>query len=307
MNISREIKTAILVIGSILLFLLGFSYLKGKNLFSTDHKFYTEFSYNALSVSAPVTIRGNKVGKVEEITYDFETGKTKVCFSVDKNFMFSKNSTIRLYEMGIMGGNAITIIPASDIEYAQDGDFIKSEVEEGLVKSLTSKFSGLSTDLDATLKKADVFLTNLNDIIEDESEKGLKSAIAQLNATIKTFNTTATSLNTIVNNDASKLNVMLTEFSETATAFKRISDTLENANIGNTVANLNKTLSSLNTVLVAVDSKEGSIGKLLHDDKLYNNLEAASKELSELLRDIKLHPKRYTRVFSKKEIPFKGE
>lgn len=304
MKISKEIKTAILVLGSIALFIFGFSYLKGKDLFSNDNVFYTEFNYNALSPSAPVTIRGNKVGKVEAITYDYETGKTRVSFSVDEHFKFSKNSTIRLYELGIMGGNAITIIPANDKEYAQPNDVLKSEVEHGLVTSLTKNFSGLSTGLDATLKKADTLLIGLNNLVEDDSEKGLKNAIAELNATMKSFKNLSYSLNKMMTDDASKLNSMLTSFSQTAESFKKLGDTLDKANLGETVAGLDKTLNNLNSVLSSIEAGEGTMGKLMKDEKLYNNFEAAAKELEELLQDIKLHPKRYFRVLSKKEIPY---
>lgn len=304
MKISKEIKTAILVLGSIALFVFGFSYLKGKDLFSKDNIFYTEFDYNALAPSAPVTIKGNKVGKVETITYDFETGKTRVAFSIDPRFKFSKNSTIRLYELGIMGGNAITIIPAKDTEYAQNNDFIKSEVEHGLVKSLTSNFSDLSSGLDVTLKKADTLLSGLNELVRDDSDKSLKNAIAELNTTVKSFKNLSSSLNKILTDDSSKLNGMLTKFTETADSFKKLGDTLDKANLGETVAGLDKTLNKLNGVLSSIEAGEGTMGKLMKDDKMYDNFEAAAKELEELLQDIKLHPKRYFRVLSKKEIPY---
>ena len=304
MKISKEIKTAILVLGSIALFIFGFSYLKGKDLFSNDNVFYTEFNYNALAPSAPVTVKGNRVGKVEAITYDFGTGKTRVSFSVDSRFKFSKNSTIRLYELGIMGGNAITIIPADDTDYAQKNDFLKSEVEHGLVTSLTKNFSGLSTGLDATLKTADTLLLNLNTLVEDDSEKGLKNAVSELNKTLKSFRGLSYSIYNLIEKDNSKLNILLSDFSQTAKSFKKLGDTLEKANLGETVAGLDKTLNNLNGVLSSIESGEGTMGKLMKDEKLYNNFEAAAKELEELLQDIKLHPKRYFRILSKKEIPY---
>lgn len=304
MKISREIKTAILVIGAIVLFLFGFSFLKGQDLFSTTNVFYTEFDYNALTQSAPVTLKGNKVGKVEAITYDFETGKTRVSFSVDNRFQFSKNSTIRLYELGIMGGNAITIIPAKDADFAVNQDFLNSEVEQGLVKSLTNNFSGLSSGLDVTLKKADTLLTGLNVLVNDKSEDGLKNAITELNKTLQSYNNLSVSLKSLIEKDNSKLNILLSDFSATALSVKGLTDSLQNANLGKTVANLDETLQSLNLLLSGIEEGKGTVGKLINDDKLYNNFEAASKELEELLQDIKLHPKRYFRVLSKKEIPY---
>jgi phospholipid/cholesterol/gamma-HCH transport system substrate-binding protein len=305
LKLSREIKTAILVIGAIALFLFGFSFLKGKDLFSTDNVYYTEFDYNALNPSAPVTLKGNKVGKVEEITYDFDTGKTRVSFSVDNRFKFSKNSVIRMYELGLMGGNAITIISTNDTDYASNKDFLKSEVEEGLVKSLTSNFSGLSTGLDVTLKKADTLLTGLNSFVNDDSDKGLKNAILELNKTLKSYGDLSKNITSLIKKEDSKLNTLLSSFNTTAISLKGLTDSLQQANLGKTVTNLDTTLEKLNIMLSGIEAGNGTIGKLMKDEKLYNNFEAASKELEELLQDIKLHPKRYFRILSKKEIPYK--
>ncbi len=304
MKVTREIKTAIFVISAIALFLFGFSFLKSKDLFSNTNTYYTEFDYNALTISAPVTLKGNKVGKIEAIEYDFDTGKTKVSFSVDKRFKFSKNSIIRMYEPGLMGGNAITIITANDTDFAKDKDFLKSDVEEGLVQSLTNNFSGLSSGLDNTFKKADTLLTGLNKLILDDSEKGVKTAILELNKTLKSYRGLSVGLNDLIVKENSKLNILMENFSSTASSLKGLTDSLQQANLGSTVKNLDLTLNKLNTLLSGIENGNGTIGKLMKDEQLYNNFEAASKQLEELLEDIKLHPKRYFRILSKKEIPY---
>ncbi|MBT8375461.1 MAG: MCE family protein, partial [Bacteroidia bacterium] len=119
MKISREVKTAVLVISGIFLFIYLYTYLKGEDLFSKTETYYTEFDYNALSMSSPVTIKGNSVGKINDITYDFETGKTVVSFTVNPKLKFSKNSIVRLYETGLMGGYGLAIVNANDVETAQ--------------------------------------------------------------------------------------------------------------------------------------------------------------------------------------------
>ena len=198
MKISREVKTGVLVLLGIILFVLGFNYLKGQNLFATDEVYYTEFNYNALSKSSPVTVRGNAVGKVQDIFYDFETGKTRIAFTVDEKLKFSKNSKIRLYETGLMGGNAIAIIIKNDGEQAKPGDVLKSEVEEGLIRSLSKNFSGLSVDLNTTLKSTDTLLTNLNKIVSDDSDAGLKQTISELNTALTAYKNLAYSIDNVV-------------------------------------------------------------------------------------------------------------
>ncbi len=307
MKISREVKTAVLVISGIVLFIYLYNYLKGENLFDSNVTYYTRFDYNALDTSSPVTIKGNTVGKINTITYDFETGKTLVEISVDKALRFSKNSKIRLYEQGLMGGNALSIIPATDGEIAQKGDYLESEVEPGLIKSLSSNFSGLSTGLDSTLKSADTLLISLNKVVGDESDQGLKAVIAELNETLKGYKTLSYSVNGMLTKNEENISTILENFKIVSQDLTQLSAELKESNLTDAVSKLDNTLTSVNALLAGLENGEGSMGKLFKDEALYNNLKGVSKEMEELLRDIKLHPKRYFRILSKKEIPYKEE
>jgi phospholipid/cholesterol/gamma-HCH transport system substrate-binding protein len=304
LKISREIKAAVLVLSGILLMIFLITYLKGDNIFSSDNTYYTEFDYNALTKASPVTVKGNDVGKIQEIIYDFETGKTRVSFTIDDKLQFSKQTKVRLYATGLMGGNALAIIVSNDGEKAKPGDFIASEVEEDLVTNLTNSFSGVSENLDSTLSSADSLLINLNSLVLDESDDGIKSAIAELNATMKSFKSVAYSINTLVGENDAKLASVLTNFDSLTKDLSVITSNLKTVEFTAIAAKLDNTLASVNTVMTSVNNGEGSLGKLLKEDDLYNNLEAASKEMEELIRDIKLHPARYRRILSKKEIPY---
>tara|TARA_R110000868_G_scaffold56488_3_gene174785 strand:- start:28278 stop:29210 length:933 start_codon:yes stop_codon:yes gene_type:complete len=304
LKITKEVKTAILVILGIVLFIFGYNYLKGQNLFETKNVYYTIFDYNALSPSSVVTVKGNTVGKIQDIIYDYKTGKTRVAFSVNKQLKFSINSTVKLYETGLMGGNALAIILSQDGEPAKPGDVLKSQVEVGLITSLSKNFSGLSTDLNATLKSTDTLLTNLNQIVIDESDKGLKKTIAELNQTLAAYKNLAHTINGTVSDNDKNINIILENFKNTSNDLAKLTAELREANVGTTVTALNTTLTNVNALLASINNGEGSMGKLLKDEELYNNLKGASKEMEELLRDIKLHPKRYFRVLSKKEIPY---
>jgi len=304
LKISKEVKTAVLVILGIVFLIFGINYLKGKNLLDASNTYYTEFEYNALTESSPVTIKGNNVGKIKKIKYDFETGKTRVSFTVDESLKFSKNSKIRLYEMGLMGGNAMAIIPADDGVFAEDGDVILSEVEKGLLDGLAGNFTDLSSGLDTTLKSADSLLIGLNALVEDDSDQGLKSAIAELNSTLKSFKTLSYSFTSLVAKNEEGLSNVIKNFDSISEDLANLSEDLKKAELSKTINDLDEALINFNSLLTDLDNGEGTVGKLLKDDSLYNNLEGASKELEELLQDIKLHPKRYFRILSKKEIPY---
>ena len=296
MKITKEVKTAILVILGIAFLIFGINYLKGRNLLDASNTYYTIFEYNALTESSPVTIKGNNVGKIKNIKYDFETGKTRVSFTVDKGLKFSKNSIIRLYEMGLMGGNAMAIIPAEDGVFAEDGDVIKSEVEKGLLDGLAGNFSNLSSGLDTTLKSADSLLIGLNSLVEDDSDKGLKSAIAELNATIKSFKNLSYSFNSLISKNEEGLTSVISNFDSISQDLASLSEDLKKAEISKTINDLDQTLLSVNGLISDLENGEGTLGLLLKDEKLYNNLEVATYQLKELLQDFKLNPKRYVQV-----------
>jgi phospholipid/cholesterol/gamma-HCH transport system substrate-binding protein len=304
LKISKEVKTGILVILGIILFIFGFSYLKGQNLLESSDTYYTEFNYNALSTSSPVTVKGNNVGKITDISYNFKTGKTRVAFFVNDQLKFSKNSIVRMYETGLMGGNGLAIIISNEGEQAKPGDVLQSEVEVGLVSSLSKNFSGLSNNLDSTLKSTDTLMLSLNKLVTDDSADGLQSTIAELNATLKSFKNTSNSVNGLINENDEKIAEILEKFKASSENLASLTTELKDANISTTVESLNKTLANFNNLLTTIDKGEGTLGKLLKEEGLYNNLEAASKEMEALIRDIKLHPARYRRILSKKEIPY---
>lgn len=309
MKISREVKTAILVISGILLMVFTFNYLKGINILQKHNRYQTQFDYNALNSSSLVTIKGNQIGKIEDITYDDNTGKTIVTIVVTENVKFSTNSKIRMYETGLMGGNALAIIPLPGPELAKNGDFLESEVEQGLITSLTKNFSGISSNLGETLKAADSLMNNFNRLIINENEDGIKAAIAELNHTIISFRTMANAMGALVVKNDAALTSAIRNFDTLSGNLAEITTEFKQVEISKTFAELDNTLQEVNSLLASVKDGKGTMGKLLNDDKLYTNLEGASLQLEQLLQDFKLNPKRYVHfsVFGKKANRFDAE
>ena len=307
MKISREVKTAVLVISGLVMFVFLFNYLKGNNLLDSSRSFYVVYdNVEGLASSTPVTINGLSVGKVQEISFNNDgSGSLLVKLLVDSDFEFSKNSKAELYEAGLIGGKAIAIIPAFDnAENAKKGDYLEGGVKAGLSELVNQRLTPLQEKIETMMVSADSLLNNLNDVFDSQTKANLKNSIAGLNTTITSFGETSKSLNNLVENNQEQIKSALTNVETITSNLTKVTDSLANANLGNTIKDLQSTINNFNSVLASIDEGKGSIGKLFKDEGLYNNLKGATKEMEELLRDIKLHPKRYFRILSKKEIPY---
>ncbi|ESU25565.1 hypothetical protein FSS13T_18020 [Flavobacterium saliperosum S13] len=308
LKITREVKTAILVIGSILLFFWGYSFLKGKNLFDTTRKFYVVYdNVEGLAPSAAVTINGLTVGKVNTITIQEKTGKLLVEIQMDNEVPVAKSSTASIYEPGFIGGKQIAINPNfEDTNYAKSGDYLQPKVILGLTASLEKNLAPIQEKLDKVLANADALLVNLNDVLDANTKSNLKKTIAELNTTMTNFSSVSGNLDKVVADNKEKLGSVVTNLDKTTGNFAKISEDLEKAKLGATVENLEKTLVSVNKMMADMESGKGTMGKLMKDEAMYNNLTKASKEIELLLQDLRLHPTRYVNVslFGKKEKPY---
>lgn len=310
MKITKEVKTGVLAILGIILFIFGFNYLKGENLLSSSRVFYTEYeNVEGLVVSTPVTISGLPVGKVLDITFKEDgSGKLVVKLLVDSDFKFSKNSRAELYETGLIGGKAIAIMPAFDgAETAEYGAYLSGGKKAGLTDLVNQRLTPLQEKIESMMVSADALLNNLNEVFDKDTKANLKMSIAELSTTMASFKETSNSLNQMIQSNQTHIDSVLTNVDHITGNLADITKTISQSNLNETITSLETTLKSFNTMLTAMNNGEGTMGKLLKDDELYNNLTGATSELEALLKDIKLHPKRYTRVLSKKEIPYQGE
>lgn len=308
MKITREIKTAILVIASILLFIWGYSFLKGRDLFTNYKTFYVEYeSVEGLAASAPVTLNGLVVGKVNSITINENTGILLVELQLKTDFPISKTSTASIYEPGFIGGKQIAINPNfKDKTLAVDGQKLLGTTKLGLTDKVGDKLAPLQEKLEKVMANTDKLLSGINNVLDKNGQENLKVSLAELSKTIAQFHKTTISINALLDDNKVQIKGTLTNFNKLSGDFSKISDSLSKADLGKAVKNLNKTLARVDGIMTGLESGKGSMGKLLNDEAFYKNIEATTKELELLLQDIRLSPTRYVNVslFGKKNKPY---
>nr|WP_315152075.1 MlaD family protein [uncultured Flavobacterium sp.] len=307
MKITREIKTAILVITSILLFIWGYSYLKGKDLFDSYKFFYAEYeNVEGLTPSAPITINGLVIGKVKSITLT-EKGTLLVEMQIDTDFPISKSSTAAIYDASLIGGKQLAIRPNyADKNIAESGDYLKAVVQPGLMDSLGDKVSPAMAKVEKLMTSADQLVVSFNEVLDAKAKADLKKSLAELSATMEQFHKVAANANVILEENKGQLKGAVSNFNKVSDNFVKISDSLNKADLGLAVRNLNATLAKVDGIMKGIEAGNGTMGKLIKDDALYNNLAKTSRELELLLQDVRLNPTRYVNVsvFGKKNKPY---
>ena len=305
MKITNEFKVGLLGITAVLLVIFGYNYLKGENLFEQSRTFYVVYDdVEGLSQSSEITINGLRIGTVSNIRFLNESGKIVVTLSINNDFNFSKNSIAKIYGGDFIGGKSMAIVPDYNIqEMAKSGDTLPGQVDDGLMELVNDKLAPLQQKMENTLVDLDTLLTSINKIFDAETRTSLKNSVTHLDEALVSFKNTSEEANLLLKNNKTNFSETLSNFNKASENLVNISDTLANANISESIANLSETLENLNGLAEGLQNGEGNMGKLLKDEKLYNNLEASTKQLEELLEDMKLNPKRYVHfsIFGKKD------
>ena len=307
MKITKELKTAILVITSILLFIWGYNFLKGRDLFNNYKTFYVQYTnVEGLAPSALVTINGLTIGKVKTITIG-DKGTLLVELQINTDFPISKSSTASIYDASLIGGKQIAIHPNYvDKNIAESGDYLLGNIEASLMASLGDKATPVMLKLEKVMTSADQLITGFNTVLDAKGQADLKKSLAELSVTMEQFHKIALNANVILDENKGQLKGVVSNFNKVSENFVQISDSLNKADLGLTVRNLNTTLTKVDGLMKGLESGKGTMGKLMKDESLYANLEKTSKELELLLQDVRLNPTRYVNVsvFGKKNKPY---
>jgi phospholipid/cholesterol/gamma-HCH transport system substrate-binding protein len=295
---TKEVKIALVTIIGIIVLFYGLQFLKGLNVFSSDNTYYVAFDdVSGLSASSPVYANGYKVGVVKAISYDYEPGgKIVAVVGLDKQLRMPQGSHAEIAS-DLLGNIKINLVLAGDpLHMLNSGDTISGGAQEGLM----SKVGDVLPAIEKLVPKLDSIMSSLNQLLADPALKNtlhnVEGMTGNLNATSSDLRTLAASLNRDVPGLMQKADGVLDNT-------QQLTANLSAVDVAATMAKVNQTLANVEQMTQKLNSNEGTLGLLMRDATLYNNLSATAADADSLLIDFKAHPKRYIHfsVFGKKD------
>lgn len=308
-RLSRELKTGIITVVTLVAFVWGFNYLKGKDLFNKHRTFYVIYNnVSGLMDANSVTVSGLPIGQVDKIYFHKNDPKKVIVeLTISNNINIPTNSTARIYSSDLLGSKSIEIILGNATTYAMSGDTLKSDYAMSLQEEVSDMVQPVLKKASSMMTSIDSVITAVGDIFNYRTRENLIRSVESLRATIGNIESSTHSIDTLITTQRTRLSRIFAnvesitynlrqnndELSRIISNAALISDTIARADVAGTLANLQRTMENLALATDKINKGEGSIGLLVNDDRLYNDLERSSLELGNLLRDIRLNPKRY--------------
>lgn len=288
MKFNKEATIGVVSIISLVLLYIGVNYLKGINLFRPANHYYVACSnVKDVTISSPVFVEGFKVGLVRSISYDYSTtGKILVEISLEESMRINKGSYISLEKTLLSGGELHIHLNKYVDEYLKSGDTIEGRSPEDMMASVQEKMLPQIIDL---LPKLDSILYSLQILV---SHPALSQSLDHIEKTTASLEISSRRLNQLLGNDVP---VIASNLKTTTDNFAALSEEMKNLNLKGSIQSLNLTIDNLGQTTMKLNAKDNSLGLLLNDTLLYNNLNETVVNASNLLIDLKQNPKRYVR------------
>ena len=286
---SKEVKIGLATIISIALLYFGVNYLKGIKIFKPTNYYYVACTnMKDITISSPVFVEGFKVGLVRSIEYDYDsTEKITLEISMDKGMKINKGSYISI-ESTLLSGAALHIkLNTYVTEYLKPGDIMEGRMKTDMLSAVENDILPSLSDI---LPKIDSILTGLQILIQNPA---LSQSLTNLENATKKLDTSTAQLNVILRNDIPDI---LTNLKSASSNFTTFSSDLQKLDFNKSITTLNETLDNLQTLSKKLNSENSSLGLLMNDTLLYNNLNRTLQDASGLLLDIKQNPKRYVKL-----------
>ncbi|MNK17132.1 mce related protein [compost metagenome] len=303
MKIKNETKVGVLAAVAIALLIIGYNFLKGNSIFTNETILYAKYTHvDGLAVSKPVLINGYQIGRVAALELQPDA-TIKATLKINGKYEIPKNTIARLEGTDLLGSKAIILTLGNDKNFAEDGDFLQTNVEKGLMET----FQPVQKKAELIIAKMDSILSSVNTILNPNLQKNIDRSFTSIAGTLSSLESTSKKVDALVGSESSKLSSILSNVEAITANFKnngakidavmnnlnKVTDKIAAVNFEQTVDNANKAMADLQGMLSDVKNGKGTLGALLNDRQMYDNLNNASKNLDALMIDLKANPKRY--------------
>lgn len=276
------------------------NYLRGEDIFNKEMELVSRYeNVEGLVASAPVFIKGYKAGKVTEVVYDSDTEDFKVVCSVSKDFRIPADSRMTIYAVDIMGGKGIRIDLGQAEASAQDGDSLTPAFEAGLMDGLAGSMGPLLEKVGNTLDSLSVTVSGVNRMLSDENQAAFKHTLAHLERTMSNVSNISAS----VEGKSDELEAFIDDLSVLSGKFGSIADKVDTTmgDVSSMVSALDENdikeiVSSFRTLLENINDPDGTIGKLLVDNSVYESVDELLSDVDTLVKKIQENPKKYIKI-----------
>lgn len=318
MKLSDEFKVGVFASVSIVLLILGFNFLKGNDLLSSSDVMKAQYrKIDGLGKANPVFFYGLQIGKVVgiETSYDEKDSLLiTITFTVNPDVRIPVNSTAKIISSDILQSKAIEIFPnKNETRFAKNGDYLVGKTELSLTDQVSAVITPLKTQTEKLMKDLGSTISKIEQTLDDDSQENIK-------ASLNNFKESSKQLSNLLNQSSKDIVIILDDFKGASSSVKATSAQLEgtikninelttelkNAPIAATLEEAKQAILKLNKVLDAANSTDGTLGLLIHDPKLYEDLDAAVKSIEALSNDLQAHPRNYFSPLGKKN-PKKGK
>ncbi len=324
MKISREIRIGAFGIITVALFVIGVNFIKGKDIFHRHRTFYAVYgSISGIQDAAPVTLNGLEIGKVTGLQFLSDTSSNIILeLTIYKSVFIPSNSIARISSIDFLGTKNIEVILGDDKKPAIDGDTLSGGIQMSLTEEVNKQVAPIKEKAENLLSSLDTMVTVLQMVFNSETRKNIEASFLSIRTTLTTLESTSYNLDTLVYGQRKRLERIMFNIESITENFRKndenisnvlknfsaISDSLAKANIAGTLNNVNTVLVHVADITEKIDKGQGSLGLLLNDQKLYNNLNSSAEQLDKLIEDMKLNPYRYVNVsvfpYSKKRMEY---
>ena len=309
MRLTKTSKIGILVVLSLTLLIWGINFLKGRDIFRTEKVFYARYkNVGGLTATTLVTLNGLKIGYVREIYFAEDlSGDLIVKIALHSNFPLPKGTTAQIASSDLLGSKVVKLNLGNSATLLVANDTLGAQMDADIMKQVNEQIAPIKAKAERLIENMDSIVTAASRILNSDSQRNITESIRQVHLTMKNLENITATLNEVISGQKKNLTSTITNLSlisgdlksnsgklgHMMDNFSTFSDSLKKLEINKTVEHINGSVASLNMILSKIDTANGTLGLLVNDPRLYQNINYSTENLNRLLVDFRLNPKRY--------------